>query len=159
MKVMKKSTAGDQENTPTRLEQEKSILSLIHHPFLVTLRYAFQSHDEAVSGDGLRRLEGSCSVAWTQCPAHVACSEREVQFYAAEIVLAFQYLHERDIIYRDLKPENVLLDRRGHVVLSDFGQIPASLPSRPAQLSHASHHSPSSALLFFHFAQDSPRRA
>ncbi|KAI9144499.1 protein kinase, X-linked [Paraphysoderma sedebokerense] len=42
-------------------------------------------------------------------------------FYAAEIVSAIEYLHEHDIIYRDLKPENLLLDERGHVKITDFG--------------------------------------
>ena len=48
-------------------------------------------------------------------------SEERSKFYAAEIVLALEHLHSLRIIYRDLKPENVLLDEKGHVRLTDFG--------------------------------------
>jgi serine/threonine protein kinase len=43
------------------------------------------------------------------------------RFYASEVVCAFEYLHQRDIIYRDLKPENLLIDAQGHIKVTDFG--------------------------------------
>ena len=55
--------------------------------------------------------------------------EPSARFYAAEIVLALEYLHDRQIAFRDLKPENVLLDADGHVKLTDFGFAKA-LPQR-----------------------------
>ncbi len=48
-------------------------------------------------------------------------SEKRAKLYAAEIVLALGYLHEKGIIYRDLKPENVLIANDGHIKLTDFG--------------------------------------
>ena len=57
-------------------------------------------------------------------------AEDRVQLYAAEILLAIQALHRLDIVYRDLKPENVLLDAAGHALICDFGlakQHPSSL--------------------------------
>jgi len=47
--------------------------------------------------------------------------EVRARFYASEITLALGYVHTLDVVYRDLKPENVLLDERGHVRLTDFG--------------------------------------
>ena len=55
-------------------------------------------------------------------------SESRAKMYAAEIVLALGYLHENQIIYRDLKPENLLLDMQGHVCLTDFGLVKEGLP-------------------------------
>ena len=48
-------------------------------------------------------------------------TERDVQFYLAELASALSHLHTLGIIYRDLKPENVLLAADGHIKLTDFG--------------------------------------
>ena len=52
---------------------------------------------------------------------HGVFSEKEVKFYAAEVILGLEHMHSRSIVYRDLKPANILLDEHGHVRISDLG--------------------------------------
>jgi serine/threonine protein kinase len=47
--------------------------------------------------------------------------EKEMKFFAAEIILAIEYVHSLGVIYRDLKPENILINSDGHIKLTDFG--------------------------------------
>jgi len=96
---------------------ERNVLQAASHPFIVRLHSAFQS---------ARNLY----LVMEYCPGgelffHLSRAgrfpEMRCRFYAAEIVLAIEYLHTLGVIYRDLKPENVLIDADGHVKLSDFG--------------------------------------
>ncbi|KAJ1332737.1 hypothetical protein BSLG_008366 [Batrachochytrium salamandrivorans] len=96
---------------------EKTILSAIRFPFIVNLLCTFQDErnvymlEEYVVGGELfshLRRAGRFSNDMTK-------------FYASQITLALEYLHSMDIIYRDLKPENLLLDCDGNIKLTDFG--------------------------------------
>ena len=96
---------------------ERDILASIKNPFIVQLHFAFQTSDklffvmEFLNGGELffhLRKEGKFS-------------EDRTRFYAAEILLGIECLHEHGVVYRDLKPENVMLDSEGHVKLTDFG--------------------------------------
>ncbi|RMZ92125.1 hypothetical protein DV736_g607, partial [Chaetothyriales sp. CBS 134916] len=98
---------------------ERQILELVNrHPFIVNLYYAFQDHEKlylileyACGGELFRHLE-----------MEKFFTEDVAAFYIAEIVLALDYLHNTvGVIYRDLKPENCLLDASGHLLLTDFG--------------------------------------
>jgi len=93
------------------------LLKNLNHPFLVNLHYAFQTSSklyfilEYINGGEL----------YFHLQKENRFDENRARFYAAEITSALGYLHRRNIIYRDLKPENLLLDSEGHIVLTDFG--------------------------------------
>ncbi|TXT08999.1 hypothetical protein VHUM_02473 [Vanrija humicola] len=96
---------------------EREMLVRVRHPFLVNLWGTFQDANnlymvmDFVAGGELFSLLRKSQ----RFPNSVA------KFYAAEVALALDYLHSLDIIYRDLKPENLLLGADGHVKVTDFG--------------------------------------
>lgn len=96
---------------------EACLLQEIDHPFIVNLLKGFMDDDRlyllleyVVGGELFSHLRKA-----GKFPGEVA------RFYSAEVVLAFEYLHSKDIAYRDLKPENLLIDRDGNVKITDFG--------------------------------------
>ncbi|KAF5202107.1 kinase PINOID [Thalictrum thalictroides] len=101
-----------------RAEMEKEILSMLDHPFLPTLYAEFDvSHYSCLV---MEFCPGGDLHAVRQRQPGKRFSISSAKFYAAEILLALEYLHMMGIVYRDLKPENVLVREDGHIMLSDF---------------------------------------
>jgi serine/threonine protein kinase len=93
------------------------ILEKLNNPFIVKLHYAFQTPEKLYFV--IDFLNGG--ELFYHLRKEQRFPEDRTRFYAAEIVLALEYLHKNGVIYRDLKPENVLLDSNGHLKLTDFG--------------------------------------
>ncbi|XP_071715774.1 protein kinase PINOID 2 [Rutidosis leptorrhynchoides] len=101
-----------------RAEMEKEILSGLDHPFLPTLYAEFDaSHYSCLV---MEFCPGGDLHAARQRRPSKCFSISSAKFYAAETLLALEYLHMMGIVYRDLKPENVLVRDDGHIMLSDF---------------------------------------
>lgn len=93
------------------------ILERLNHPFIVKLHYAFQTPERLYFV--MDFLNGG--ELFFHLRRDVRFDESRSRFYAAEMILALGCLHSNGIIYRDLKPENVILDSEGHLKLTDFG--------------------------------------
>ena len=96
---------------------EKNVLLKSRHPFIVSILFAFQTDTKLYLG--LEYASGGELFYHLQRRGQLPISESKL--IIAELALAINFLHENKIIYRDLKPENVLLDSDGHVKLTDFG--------------------------------------
>ena len=116
MKIIKKKHIIE-KNQLEHTKAEKIILSHVNHPFLISLKYSFQSQNklyfimEFMKGgelfQHLKRIK--------------QFSEKQTKFISACLIMALGHLHNKNYIYRDLKPENVLLDNKGYAKLTDFG--------------------------------------
>lgn len=116
MKVLKKSVVaakGQVEHT----KSERDILFQVKHPYIVCLRYAFQSDDKLY----LVTDYYNGGTLFYHLRKSRYFSEERARFYGAELLSALHHLHQQNIIYRDLKLENILMDHEGHLALTDFG--------------------------------------
>lgn len=117
MKVMDKASLASRKKL-LRAQTEREILQSLDHPFLPTLYTHFETDKfsclvmEFCPGGDLHTLRQR------QPGKHF--TEQAVKFYVAEVLLSLEYLHMLGIVYRDLKPENVLVREDGHIMLSDF---------------------------------------
>ncbi|KAG1684015.1 Ribosomal protein S6 kinase alpha-5 [Nymphon striatum] len=132
MKVLKKATIVHKPKTKEHTKTERQVLEAVRDsPFIVTLHYAFQTDAKLhlildyVNGGEL----------FTHLMNKEKFTESEVKLYIAEIILALEQLHKLGIIYRDIKLENILLDKDGHIILTDFGLSKELLPHEKATYS------------------------
>jgi hypothetical protein len=109
---------------------ESKIMRSLHHPYIVTLHYAFETPRnlylvmELCSGGDLSSLVAKQG----------RLMEQDAMIFVAETLLALEYVHSLSIVYRDLKPANILLDSAGHIQLTDFGLAKENVtPLNPAQ--------------------------
>lgn len=117
MKVMDKNSLASRKKL-LRAQTEREILQSLDHPFLPTLYTHFET--EKFSCLVMEFCPGGDLHTLRQRQPGKHFSEQAVKFYVAEVLLAMEYLHMLGIIYRDLKPENVLVREDGHIMLSDF---------------------------------------
>jgi len=116
MKIIRK-TRIKSETEKRGTKTERDVLTYVHHPYIVTLHFAFQTTD-------------SLALVLQFCPGgtvqqlvdkHRRLDEPLARLYTAEMLLALIHLHHLKIIFRDMKPDNIVLDEAGHSVLTDFG--------------------------------------
>ncbi|KAA0711595.1 RAC-alpha serine/threonine-protein kinase [Triplophysa tibetana] len=117
MKILKKEVIVAKDEVAHTLTENR-VLQNSKHPFLTGLKFSFQTHDrlcfvmEYANGGEL----------FFHLSRDRVFSEDRARFYGAEIVSALDYLHsEKNVVYRDLKLENLMLDKDGHIKITDFG--------------------------------------
>lgn len=106
---------------PERVTLEKDALATCHHPFIISMDYALQTASLAMMVMDIGTA-GTLLDALKQCENYQMPLDRVV-FYTAEISLALMHIHRLGMIYRDLKPGNVLLNEDGHIQLVDMGGV------------------------------------
>ena len=128
MKTIRKDDVIEKDQLE-HTKTEKMILEHVNHPFLVNLAYAFQTPtklffimqfmSKLFFKIQLIKIEGG------ELFQHLRMArkfeEKRAKFYTSELILALGHLHSKDIVYRDLKLENILMDDLGNVYLTDFG--------------------------------------
>ncbi|EAA03708.5 AGAP002161-PB [Anopheles gambiae str. PEST] len=116
IKILKKDVIIQKDEVAHTMAESR-VLKTTNHPFLISLKYSFQTVDrlcfvmQYVNGGEL----------FFHLSRERIFPEDRTRFYAAEIISALGYLHSHGIIYRDLKLENLLLDKDGHIKIADFG--------------------------------------
>ena len=137
MKIVNKSDMLERKRVH-RVMTEREILVTADHPFIVTLHYSFQTPENLYFV--MTYCAGGEFYGLLQRQPNQRISEHAAAFYAAQVLIALEYLHLLGYIYRDLKPENILVDASGHVVLTDFdlskhqSEVPLESMKKPTLL-------------------------
>ena len=105
------------KNQVLHIRNEQILMSKVRSPWIVELKASFQEDDylylvmEFLPGGDLMNLLIKKDIL----------TEDEARFYIAELILSIESIHKLDCIHRDIKPDNILIDKTGHIKLSDFG--------------------------------------
>ncbi len=113
--VWKQQIAETQQQA--HIMSEKLVMQQLRHPFITMLHATYRSKDR------LHFLMEPClgGELFTLLRRKRLFPEEVAKFYAASVVLAFQYMHSKDTVYRDLKPENLMITGTGYIKVADFG--------------------------------------
>ena len=116
MKILDKKTVVSY-NQEEHTKSERDLMVKVNCPFIIDIKFAFQDKQnlylltEFMQGGEL----------FFHLYREKRFNNEKAKFYAIEIILAIEFLHKKNMMYRDLKPENVLIDKKGHIKLTDFG--------------------------------------
>jgi len=116
MKILDKKTIISY-NQEEHTKAERDLMVKVDCPFIVDIKFAFQDKQnlylltEFMQGGEL----------FFHLYREKRFTDDKARFYAIEIILAIEFLHKKKMMYRDLKPENVLIDKKGHIKITDFG--------------------------------------
>nr|CAA58499.2 RAC protein kinase DRAC-PK85 [Drosophila melanogaster] len=116
IKILKKEVIIQKDEVAHTLTESR-VLKSTNHPFLISLKYSFQTNDRLCF---VMQYVNGGELFWHLSHERIFTEDR-TRFYGAEIISALGYLHSQGIIYRDLKLENLLLDKDGHIKVADFG--------------------------------------
>ena len=107
----------DRAKVRARVLSEKRLMVEVNHPFIVQIIGTFKDSERLFIG--MEFATGGELYQYMQ--KHAPMPRHEVSFVTGSITLMLEHIHAREFIYRDLKPENLLIDNTGHLKLVDFG--------------------------------------
>ncbi|KAL1340881.1 hypothetical protein HN51_027384 [Arachis hypogaea] len=126
-----------------RVSFELEVLRRFDHPLLPRLRGVLET--DGIVAFAMDFCHGGNLHSLRKKQTEKMFADDTIRFYAVELVLALEYLHGLGIVYRDLKPENVMIQENGHIMLVDFDLSKKLKPKSPQSTSHKSSSPNSSA--------------